>query len=187
MELSEFIAFAREKSKEAEQHGYTIVLDARPASEETGYQDTALPFAGSSCRSEKEVIPEKLRQMRRLFEYGRESVEERAKNFYRQASFMQDFEDDAPWSGNFTCYFPTYRDLTVRQLRGYFSWRTRARKGVFLPIPASAAYLYVYELLNGIGADSPEDSLKKLKLFADGFLDSPVPASSNGQFPSWKS
>lgn len=100
--------------------------------------------------------------MRRMYKYGRESAESRARNFYQQAVFMADYEDDLPWSGEVTRYFPTYHDLTTRQLRGYFTWRTQARRGSYQSIPASAAYLYVYELLNGVGCAFPEDGLEKL-------------------------
>jgi hypothetical protein len=48
------------------------------------------------------------------------------------------------------------------------------RKGSFQPIAASAAYIYLYELLNGVGADSPEDALKKLRAFEVGYLDSGI-------------
>ena len=157
-----------------EQRGFTIVLEKEPQGGESLYRETALPFAGSMYRPEKEPVPERIRRMRRLYEYGRESLEEKARNFFRQGSFMQDYEDEAPWTGEFVCYYPTYHDLTLSQLRGYFSWRTCVRKGEFHPIPTSAAYLYVYELLNGIGTDSPHDGLKKLKAFEDGFLDSGV-------------
>ena len=154
--------------------GYTIVLASQLPSGEGSYQDTALPFAGSSYQPHRENMPERLREMRRLFEYGRESEESRARNFYRQAVFMQDYEDDVPWSGEFVRYFPTYRDLTTRQLRGYFTWRSGVRKGQFQPIAASAAYIYIYELLNGVGALSPEDALQKLRAFERGFLDSGI-------------
>ena len=106
-----------------------------------------------------------------MYEFGRETPETRAANFFRQAKFMEDYEDDAPWNRQFTCYFPTYRELTTNQLRGYFAWRTHVRKGEYLPISASAAYLYLYELLNGIGADSPEDALRRMQAFEEGFLD----------------
>ncbi len=156
-------------------HGCTIVLSSKLLTKETDYRETALPFSENSYRPVKEQLPEKLREMRRLFEYGRESAESRAKNFYRQAVFMQDYEDDCPWSGgDFACYFPTYHELTTRQLRGYFSWRTGVRKGDFQPIPTSAAYIYIYELLNGVGATSPEDVLKKLQAFEAGYLDSGI-------------
>ncbi|WP_301089168.1 TerB N-terminal domain-containing protein, partial [Faecalibaculum rodentium] len=58
-----------------------------------------------------------------------------------------------------------------RQLRGYFTWRTEIRNGIFRDTNSSLAYLYLYELLNGIGADSPRDTLEKLEAFEAGFLD----------------
>lgn len=157
---------------EGEPYGCTIVLESAPAPSEAPYRDTPLPFAGSAYQPPKEKLPERLRQMRRLYEYGRESSEERAVNFYRQGKFMEDYEDDIPWQGDFLRYFPTYHDLTTQQLRGYFSWRACVRSGDFRPIPASAAYIYLYELLNGIGAVSPEDSLEKLCAFETGYIDS---------------
>ena len=121
-----------------------------------------------------EDIPARIRKMYSLFEYEGGFMQTRAGNFYRQALFMQDYEDDVPWKGNYTYYFPTYHSLTVSQLRGYFSWRTRVRRGEYCPIPTSIAYLYIYELLNGIGADSPEDRINKIKEFEAGFLDSGI-------------
>ena len=155
-------------------YGYTIVLGSALPGGEEHYRETALPFAGSSYKAEKEELPDRLREMRRLYEYGRESPTAKARNFYRQAVFMQDYEDDLPWTGDFVCYFPTYHDLTTRQLRGYFTWRARLRRGDFQPIASSAAYLYIYELLNGVGAASPEDSLRKLREFEEGYLDSGI-------------
>ncbi len=155
--------------------GFTIVLGGQHTPQETGYRETALPFSGSRYRPSKEPIPEKLREMRRLFGYGRASAASKAASFYRQAVFMQDYEDDCPWSGSdFICYFPAYQDLTTRQLRGYFTWRAGVRRGDFHPIPTSAAYLYLYELLNGVGANGPEDVLNRLRAFEAGYLDSGV-------------
>ena len=65
---------------------------------------------------------------------------------------MEDYEDDAPWSGEYRRYFTTYHDLNLNQLRGYFAWRTLVRRGVFRRITTSLACMYLYELLNGIGA-----------------------------------
>ena len=156
------------------QHGYTIVLGSQLFGTGPVYQDTVLPIshgAGKTAgETPRETIPEKLRQMRRMYEYGRESMESRVKNFYRQGMFMQDYEDDYPWDFVFVCYYPTYHDLTTKQLRGYFAWRSAIRKGEYRPIATSAAYIYIYELLCGIGTASPEDSLHKLKAFETGFL-----------------
>ena len=140
-----------------------------------GYHDTALPARGSRPRPEKERLPEKLRDMRRLFGYGGVPFEKRADVFCRQAAFMKDYEDDCPWTGgDFVRYFPTYQDMTTQQLRGYFTWRAALRRGDYQPIPASAAYIYIYELLNGIGASSPEESLQKLLEFETGYIDSGI-------------
>ena len=147
--------------------GATIILDS--ASAESPYRETPLPIVGSPL--EREEIPDKLRQMKRLYEYSWETTDNRARNFYRQGKLMEDYADDMPWAGDFHCYYPTYHDLSIRQLRGYFTWRTQLRKGVFQPIPVSAAYLYLYELLNGIGAPSAEERLQKLGEFERGYLD----------------
>lgn len=155
-------------------NGYTLILASQLPAAESAYQETALPFSGSTYRPPEDPVPQQLRQMRRMFEYGTTSLESKISNFYHQASFMEDYEDDYPWKGDFICYFPTYHDMTTRQLRGYFSWRTRVRKGEYLPIPTSAAYIYIYELLNGIGGASPEDCLRKMKEFETGFIDSGI-------------
>ena len=153
-----------------ERHGCTIVLASQLPAGDGGYRETALPFSGNADPPKPEPVPEKLRQMRRMFEYGRESAEARARSFYRQAVFMRDYEDNVPWSGEFFCYFPTYRDMTTRQLRGYFTWRKQVREGQFRPIATSAAYVYIYELLNGVGAGTADECLQKLIDFETGYL-----------------
>ena len=142
-----------------------------PRPEEGFYRDTPLPGPPRQVR-EPEVLPERLREMKHLYEYGSNSPEARAANFLRQGRFMADYEDDAEWDGmSVASYFPTYHDFTTRQLRGYFAWRARVRKGEYQPIAHSAAYVYLYELLNLIGTDSPEDALRRLKAFETGYVD----------------
>ena len=169
-------AYTRTDSREIDlrvdlRRGVTVTPESAPASAEPLYRDTPLPFDRSGYRPPREELPQRLREMRRLYAYGTPSPDAKAERFLAQGKFMEDYTDDAPFPGDFVCYFPTYQDLSARKLRGYFSWRSRVRRGVFEPIPASAAYLYLYELLNGIGADSPEDSLRKLKAFETGYLD----------------
>ena len=154
-----------------EPHGFTVVLGSEPPSGDTVYRETSLPFAGSPDRPPRESPPDRLRQMRDLYEYGYESMENRARNFVRQAEFMKDYEDDAPWSGPFHCYFPTYHDMNTRQLRGYFTWRTKLRKGDWQPAPTSMTYVYLYELLNDIGVSSPEEALERMRTFETELLD----------------
>ena len=42
---------------------------------------------------------------------------------------MEDFEDDFDYHGTFIRYFPNYQAMNDLQLRGYFSWRTKVRRG----------------------------------------------------------
>ena len=154
--------------------GYTIALNASP-SEKTGiYRETPLSAAPAPPPPPREAVPPKILEMKKRFG-GRSFGDDRdAESFFRQAKFMEDYEDDAVWTEGFLHYYPTYNDLSLRQLRGYFGWRTRVRKGVYEPIAASLAYLYLYELLCGVGAASPEEAFEKIKAFEAGYLDSGI-------------
>ena len=166
------------------ERGYTIVLDQNagkdggpyrveaPRENETVYRDVALPPMGRKPGRTGPLVPDRIRRMMKLYRRGDGSFQEKCRNFYRQGKFMEDYEDDVPWNEEYRHYFPTYHDLNIRQLRGYFTWRSGVRKGNYTPIALSFAYLYLYELLNGIGTGSPEEALQKMEEFAAGFLDS---------------
>lgn len=85
--------------------------------------------------------------------------------FYEQAKFMEDYEDDYQFTGVCDRYYPTYHALSDTQLRGYFSWRTKVRKGVCEKTEIAFAFLYIYELLNNIGVKSPKEGFDKLISF----------------------
>ena len=154
-----------------EQRGYTIVLEEKaPAQKETVCQDTALPAYWPGYVRARDTVPDKIRKMRKLYEYGSGSFHQKCKNMILQGRFMQDYEDDYEWKGEFHHYFPTYHDMDVKQLRGYFSWRTRLRKGRMERTSSSFVYLYLYELINGIGTASTEESLRKMEEFENGYF-----------------
>lgn len=153
------------------QRGYTIVLDELPARLNAPYADTPLLFTGAALEAVDPKTPDRILEMRKLYEYGDGSFIQKNKNFYRQGKFMEDYTDNAPWIGEYRRYFPTYHDLNLPQLRGYFTWRTWARKDDFRPTAEAFAYIYLYELLYGIGTASPEDTLHKLAAFEKGYLD----------------
>lgn len=79
-------------------------------------------------------LPERYREMKAISRLdssapdGRRRWLSEAELFYRQARFMEDFEDDCPYPGTFTSYFPTYNAMSDRQLRGYFTWRAAVRR-----------------------------------------------------------
>lgn len=144
-----------------EQKGYTLVVP--PSRGEEPVQPALFPVG--------DAVPARIRAMIRLYAWGDGSFRQKCRNFLRQGRFMADYEDSQPWTGSFFRYFPTYHDLTVPQLRGYFTWRTWVRGGIWKPVSPSFAYLYLYELLAGIGTESPEDALERMRAFEHGFLD----------------
>lgn len=110
-------------------------------------------------------LPSALRAARSL-ETGLSSYwQPREAVFLKQAKLLANYEDDFDFRDSVTRYFPTYQSLTDRELRGYFSWRTKLRRGEVYETSLSFVYLYIYELLNQIGVADPMDGWRKLDTF----------------------
>ena len=101
--------------------------------------------------------------------YDQRMQRENAKIFYRQGMFMKDFEDAYAKTVPYSSYFPSYQMMGYDQLRTFFTWRTQIRQAKVEHISLSYAYLYLYELLNNIGVDSPEEGLGQLLFFWEAF------------------
>ena len=140
-----------------------------------------MPSAAREQPLAQEKIPDRYYQLRELagaqpsmasaswrgaLAYGTQSAN---RLFYEQARLMEDFEDDYEFHGTYSQYFPTYSSMTLTQLRGYFSWRTRVRAGEMPEAPLSFAFLHVYELLCGVGTTPGEQGLLDLEAFRDAF------------------
>ncbi len=89
--------------------------------------------------------------------------------FYKQAKFMENFEDDYEENAPFSMYFPSYQMMSYEQLRTYFSWRSAVRKGVVRQTSFSYVFLYLYELINNVGVKDCEDGLEKLAFLWDAY------------------
>ena len=126
------------------------------------YADEPILMTGKAMVS---ALPEPYRAARRLAHDSRCHGVSNAWLLYQQGRVLADLEDDAPYTGTFVRYFPTYQDLNDRQLRGYVTWRTAVRAGRVEPAPATFMFLYAYELLNGIGVDDPGEGFCTLKSF----------------------
>lgn len=122
-------------------------------------------------RQVNDEIPDKIRQMRELYDYSILPSTGRQKNFYIQGQFMADYEDEYKKYFAFKRFFPTYHDMNVGQLRSYFTWRTKIRKGDYHRTSTSYAYVYLYELFNNIGVDNPQDGYDKLIAFKKNYVD----------------
>ncbi|WP_102338454.1 TerB N-terminal domain-containing protein [Collinsella provencensis] len=116
-------------------------------------------------------LPNRYREMRAISRWEQSTDGKRgrwlseAELFYRQGKFMEDFEDNCPYEGSFKSYFPTYNAMSDRQLRGYFAWRTAVRSGEIERTSLSYAYVYLYELINGIGVTDPLGGFRTIERF----------------------
>ena len=117
----------------------------------------------------REPLPSPLLAARSLengmpaYRQSRESI------FVKQGKLLANYEDDYVYDRPVLRYFPTYQSLTDSELRGYFSWRTKLRRGNLQETSLSYAFLYIYELLNQIGVADPMDGYRKLTEFRDAY------------------
>lgn len=132
------------------------------------YSDEPILTTG---RQMKNYLPDEYRKMRDISRWVPGEAGERgrwlteAELFYEQGRFMEDFEDSCPYSGSFKAYFPTYSAMSDRQLRGYFTWRAAVRRGRIEETCQAFAFVYLYEILCGIGVTDPLDGFTKLRTF----------------------
>lgn len=121
-------------------------------------------------------IPQAIKKARALEDslYSYNQINEQL--FYVQGKLLENYEDDFVYNENVIRYYPTYDRLSNDELRAYFSWRTKLRKGNIEKTSLSFAFLYIYELLNQIGTTDVSDGYHKLKNFKDEYtkLDSSV-------------
>lgn len=124
---------------------------------------------GAGARSvgpaEPVLLPPLLQELRALEREDAAFLKSRDWLFVRQAKLAADYEDDFEYEGTFQHYFPTYQVMDDRQLRGYFAWRAKARQGQLERTSLSFAFVRLYELLNGVGAATPEEGFESLRDF----------------------
>lgn len=128
------------------------------------YRDEPIITTASHMNS---YVPPKITELQN--EMRTAALRSSERGFYEQALLMQDYEDDFQYSGDFISYFPTYRSMNTRQLRGYFSWRTKVRKGDIRKTSLSFAFVYIYELIHLVGVSSPEEGFEKLADFGKAY------------------
>lgn len=137
----------------------------------TGDEQSATRHAAASTPSHE--LPEAYRAMRSITRWqevnGRGRWFTEAELFVRQAQLMADFEDDHPYTGTFKAYFPTYNVMSDQQLRGYFTWRAAVRHGSIEQTSTSFAFVYLYELINGIGVANPHAGFQQIKSFWEAY------------------
>lgn len=112
-------------------------------------------------------LPAPLQEARKLQKKRKATSESEAALFLSQARLLVDYEDDFKYNGTAAYFYPSYRNFTNAELRGYFSWRTKIRKGEFPDTSHSFIRVYLYELLNNVGVASPEEGFEKIRLIQE--------------------
>ena len=92
------------------------------------------------------------------------------EDFLSAARAMEDYEDNCPFAGTVPLYQPEYRDLTPNELRGYFTWRAALRRGEVSPHCDAFVYLYLSELMLGVGAATAAEALDCMDAFASSYF-----------------
>lgn len=157
---------------------------------EIEYDACPLPGVGKFVLKSQKIEPPEHDEIRELFQqmrdiaredrflnynhnasnfYAKKVQQDNARIFYKQGMFMKDFEDTYVQQTPFSSYYPNYQMMGYEQLRTYFTWRTKVRGGDVTDTSVSYAFLYLYELLNNIGVNNPQDGLEKLMSFWNAF------------------
>lgn len=126
------------------------------------YGDEPIIRRGSQMHG---FVPEPIKRLREMQVTPQGRTWSEARLFFEQAKLLEDFEDHAPFVGQFISYYPTYRSMNDRQLRGYFTWRGNVRRGQIEDASTSFAYVYIYELLMGVGAEPGAKAFEALETF----------------------
>lgn len=116
-------------------------------------------------RQPREELPAPLQRLRAMQTDPAYILLPREQLFVLQGRELADYEDDFDYSRDVLCYYPTYQSLNDRELRAYFTWRARWRRGKQEKTWLSFAFLYIYELLNQIGVENPVDGFERLRAF----------------------
>ncbi|SHK47638.1 TerB N-terminal domain-containing protein [Desulforamulus aeronauticus] len=62
----------------------------------------------------------------------------------------------------FMTYWPTYDSMNRQQQAWYFYWRSQVRSGNYPDTDLSYVFVHIYELLSGIGWQTPQDGYQQL-------------------------
>ncbi|MWJ31870.1 MULTISPECIES: TerB N-terminal domain-containing protein [Saccharibacillus] len=103
------------------------------------------PYAGGEVRPVRPVQPQ--------------SAE---REFVRRAREMEGrTESEVPFAP-FSSYWPTYAAMKPEQEQWYYYWRSEFRRSEKVETDLSYLFIYVYELINGVGWEHPQDGLDTL-------------------------
>lgn len=129
-------------------------------------------------------LPPLLESARSLEKGMDKAYQNRQKLFLKQARLLANYEDDYPVQKAAARGMPTYSVLTDRELRSYFSWRTKVRRGDVQDAGITFAFLYMFELLNRVGTQNAEHGLRQMDSFVDSYCQQNDAISF--YYPTWR-
>lgn len=135
-------------------------------------------------KTPEEKLPAPLQAARSLEKGAARMYQNRRSLFLNQAKLLEFYKDDYEGEYISHCYYPTYDMLSNRELRSYFAWRTKVRNGNVEPSCSCFAYLYLYELINGIGTGTPVEGLHKMDDFAAAYKE--YDSSLMNYYANWR-
>lgn len=135
-------------------------------------------------KTPEEKLPAPLQAARSLEKGAARMYQNRRSLFLNQAKLLEFYKDDYEGEYISHCYYPTYDLLSNRELRSYFAWRTKVRNGDIQPSCSCFAYLYLYELINGIGTGTPVEGLHKMDDFAAAYKE--YESSLMNYYANWR-
>lgn len=135
-------------------------------------------------KAPEEKLPAPLQAARSLEKGAARMYQNRRSLFLNQAKLLEFYKDDYEGEYISHCYYPTYDLLNNQELRSYFAWRTKARNGDIQPSCSCFAYLYLYELINGIGTGTPVEGLHKMDDFAAAYKE--YESSLMNYYANWR-
>lgn len=135
-------------------------------------------------KTPEEKLPAPLQAARSLEKGAARMYQNRRSLFLNQAKLLEFYKDDYEGEYISHCYYPTYDLLNNQELRSYFAWRTKVRNGDIQPSCSSFAYLYLYELINGIGTGTPVEGLHKMDDFVAAYKE--YESSLMNYYANWR-
>ncbi|OAX49147.1 hypothetical protein gpAD87_13265 [Paenibacillus sp. AD87] len=85
------------------------------------------------------------------------------KRFVEEARQLIEVEGEQATFVPFMSYWPTYGVMNEPQRKWYMYWRTEVRQGRFPDTDLSYLFVHIYELINGIGWQEPQEGYDQLK------------------------
>lgn len=125
------------------------------------HADAANPMAGEKRQAQSRIVmpdrKEREIDWRENFRYV-----SREEQFVQKAKELEGETADTAEFVPFQTYWPTYAEMHPAQLKWYLHWRGEVRAGRYPDTDLSYLFVYMYELIHGIGWREPSQGLDLL-------------------------